>query len=153
MTVTVSNGSTVRVSVATNASLVAVAAADATAKAAAAQAAAVQRANHTGSQLLATISDFAGASISSARLVELTLAEAWQMAVTAVYSDGVVQTANVVWPDGSAGVFTTTTHNTTHGMIDAYTVTHVASGRTVTQPAVTRDAAGNITTSPALTVG
>lgn len=35
---------------------------------------------------------------------------------------------------------------------ELYTVTHVESGRTVTQAAVTRDATGNITVAPALVV-
>ena len=67
-------------------------------------------------------------------------------------SDGVITAAAVSWPDGSAGTFTRTTKNSTFLTIDAYTVTHTDSGKTVTQPAVTRDSNGNVTTQPALTI-
>ncbi len=67
-------------------------------------------------------------------------------------SDGVVTTATVKWPDASAGTFTTTTKNSTWLAIDAYTISHADSGKTVTQSAATRDADGLITTKPALTV-
>ena len=67
-------------------------------------------------------------------------------------SDGVITTATVSWPDASTGTFTRTTKNTTFLTIDAYTVTHTDSGKTVTQSAVTRDSSGNVTAQPALTV-
>lgn len=67
-------------------------------------------------------------------------------------SDGVITTASVLWPDGSAGTFTRTAKNATFMTIDAYTVTHTASGKTATQPAVTRDASGNVTAQPAITI-
>lgn len=67
-------------------------------------------------------------------------------------SDGVITTATVSWPDASTGTFTRTTKNATFLTIDAYTVTHTDSGKTVTQSAVTRDSSGNVTAQPALTV-
>ena len=67
-------------------------------------------------------------------------------------SDGVITTATVSWPDGSAGTFTRTTKNATFLTIDAYTVTHTDSAKTVTQAAVTRDSNGNVTAQPALTI-
>lgn len=67
-------------------------------------------------------------------------------------SADVITTATLTWPDGSAGVFTTTVKNNTFSAIDAFTVTHAASGRTVTQPTMTRDSIGNVTVRPALTV-
>lgn len=67
-------------------------------------------------------------------------------------SDDVITVATVAWPDGSAGTFTTTTKNATFLLVDAFTVTHSVSGKTVTQTAVTRNAAGSITAQPALTV-
>jgi hypothetical protein len=66
--------------------------------------------------------------------------------------DGVITTATVAWPDGSAGTYTVTTKNAIWLRVDAYTVTHTSSGKTVTQAAVTRDANGNITAQPALTI-
>lgn len=67
-------------------------------------------------------------------------------------SDNVITTATAKWPDGSAGTFTTTTKNSTWLAIDAFTITHTDSSKTVTQAAVTRDSEGNITVKPALTV-
>jgi hypothetical protein len=67
-------------------------------------------------------------------------------------SDSVITTGTVSWPDGSTGTFTRTSKNTTFLAIDAYTVTHSASGKTVTQPTMTRDASGNVTAQPALTI-
>ena len=67
-------------------------------------------------------------------------------------SDGVITTATVSWPDGSSGTFTTTSKNAIWLVIDSYTITHVDSGLTATQPLVTRDANGNIVAQPAITV-
>ena len=67
-------------------------------------------------------------------------------------TDGLITTASVVWPDGSAGVFTTTLKNSTFLTIDAYTITHVQSGKTATQAAVTRDLSGNVIAQPAITI-
>ena len=67
-------------------------------------------------------------------------------------SDGVLSSATVKWPDGSAGTFTRTSKNTTWLAVDAYTISHTDSGKTVTQTAVTRGTDGSITAKPALTV-
>lgn len=64
----------------------------------------------------------------------------------------VMASAVVKWPDGSAGVMTTTAIDATWKAIDAYTLTHATSGLTVTQAAVTRNADGLITHKPELTV-
>lgn len=66
--------------------------------------------------------------------------------------DGVITAADVTWPDGSAGVFTATTVNATWKAIDAYTVTHVATSKTVTQAAVTRNGSGEVIAVPVLTI-
>ena len=66
--------------------------------------------------------------------------------------DNVITVATVSWPDGSAGTFTRTNKNATHLTIDAYTITHTASSKTLTQALVTRNGAGKITAQPALTV-
>lgn len=67
-------------------------------------------------------------------------------------SDGVVTTATVKWPDGSAGTYTMTAKNSTWLCADSYTISHSDSGQTVTQASVSRNAAGEVTTKPALTV-
>ena len=81
-----------------------------------------------------------------------TEAGAYEATSVTLDSDQVVTTATVAWPDGSAGTFTTTTKSAAWLAVDAYTVSHTASGKTVTQAAVTRDADGNVTTKPALSV-
>lgn len=94
------------------------------------------------------------AGISAASLTEWTEAAAYQMtAIT--YSTSyprVVASATVAWPDGSSGTFTTDSTNASWEAVDAYHITHVASGKTITQAAVTRNANGSVTTKPPLTV-
>jgi hypothetical protein len=58
----------------------------------------------------------------------------------------------VTWPDGSGGTYTRTAKNATWLTVDAYTITHTVSGKTVTQAAVTRDSSGFVTVTPALTI-
>lgn len=67
-------------------------------------------------------------------------------------SDNVISSAAVKWPDGSGGTFTRTAKNSTFLTVDAYTVTHTDSGKTVTQPAVTRNSIGQVTAQPEPTV-
>jgi hypothetical protein len=83
-------------------------------------------------------------------------AEAGAYEMTAITYDethtSAVASATVKWPDGSAGAFAATSINSTHGLVDAYTITHADSGKVVTQAAVTRNTAGAVTVKPALTV-
>jgi hypothetical protein len=95
-----------------------------------------------------------GPGVAPAQLVEWTEAEAYET-LTVTYRvdvDTLVATATVRWPDGSAGVFTSTAADEEFGVIDAYTITHTGSGKTVTQAAVTRNGSGQITTKPPLVV-
>lgn len=64
-------------------------------------------------------------------------------------TDGAPTSADVVWPDGTEGVFTGTPSAIFPGSLDSYTITY-GTTRTYTQPPVTRDAAGNITDHPAI---
>ena len=95
-----------------------------------------------------------GATVTNAQLVAWTESESYEP--TSVTMDTtyplVPSTATVKWPDGSAGTYTTTTINDTWEAVDAYTVTHTASSKTVTQAAVTRDVNGRVTVKPALTI-
>lgn len=86
------------------------------------------------------------------RLVAMVAGEEYQLTAINYDADGVVTTATVLWPDGSAGVFTRTLKNQTFLVVDAFTITHANSGQTVTQAAVTRDANGNVIVQPELTV-
>lgn len=104
-------------------------------------------------QLDAAITNLAGgAAASDESLKEWTAGEDYEATAVTYDADGVVTTATVKWPDTSVGVFTTTSKNTTWLGIDAFTITHITSGKTVTQAAVTRDANGSITAKPALTI-
>jgi hypothetical protein len=85
-------------------------------------------------------------------LANWTLASAFSITSATRDSDGVITTASILWPDGSAGTFTRTAKNATFLTIDAYTATHTDSGKTATQAAVTRDSSGNVTAQPALTI-
>lgn len=95
-----------------------------------------------------------GASVTANQLIAWTEAEAYQL-TSIVYSPtytNTVNTGTVLWPDGSAGAWTTILINTTWEAIDTYSITHTDSGKTVTQPTVTRNAAGNVTIKPVLVV-
>ena len=93
-----------------------------------------------------------GAGVFDQTLKEWAEAGAYEATAVTLDSDQVVTTATLKWPDGSAGTYTTVTKNATWLAVDAYTASHTASGKTVTQSAVTRDSDGNVTTKPALSV-
>jgi hypothetical protein len=93
-----------------------------------------------------------GATASDQQLKDWTASEAFEPTAITRDGDDVITTATVKWPDGSAGTFTTVTKDATHLAINAFTVTHTLSGKTVTQPLMTRNANGAVTVKPALTV-
>ncbi|OGO26420.1 MAG: hypothetical protein A2136_05440 [Chloroflexi bacterium RBG_16_54_11] len=93
-----------------------------------------------------------GAAVEDDTLKEWTEGEDYELTAINRDSDGVITTATVKWPDGSGGTFTTTSKNSTWLAIDAYTISHTVSGKTVTQAAVTRNSSGDVTVKPALTV-
>jgi hypothetical protein len=93
-----------------------------------------------------------GVYVNDQRLKEWVSAEAFEIVAATYGVDGVLDSAIVKWPDGSAGVLTVTATNLSFMTVDAFTATHTLSGKTVTQPTVTRDAGGRVTVKPALTV-
>lgn len=67
-------------------------------------------------------------------------------------ADGAPTSADAVWPDGTAGLYTGTPSTAFPGLIDSYTITYGSPALiTYTQPAVTRNAAGDLTNRPAIT--
>lgn len=66
--------------------------------------------------------------------------------------NNVVTVGTALWPDGSSGVYTLVTKNATWLCADAWTLTHVYSGKTLTQALVTRNGAGYETVTPAITI-
>lgn len=93
-----------------------------------------------------------GAADIALLLRQWAQAEAYEPTAITRNADGLVTSATVKWPDGSAGTLTATNYNATHGVYDGYTITHASTGLTVTQAAVTRDGNGAVTVKPALTV-
>lgn len=94
-----------------------------------------------------------GGAVASAQLLrDWTTSESYEATAISLDANDVEISATVKWPDGSAGVRTTTVVNATYPAVDAYTVSHTVSGLVVTQAAVTRNANGVITAKPALTV-
>lgn len=82
-------------------------------------------------------------------------AESFQLVSATRDANGAIVTANIAWPDGATGVFTTDTTNSSFpGAIDAWHATYVHGDvqLTVTQPLVTRDANGAVTVQPAITI-
>lgn len=93
-----------------------------------------------------------GSDISDAMLIAWTESESYQGTSVTRDADGLPTSATIVWPDGSAGVFTRVSKNSTWLAVNEYTITHTDSGKTVTQPSLTWDAGGNMASKPALTV-
>lgn len=77
---------------------------------------------------------------------------AWQITSATYDSDLVLSNATVRWPDGATGTWQRTTKNATWLTVDAYTITHSSSGKTLTQGLILRDSNGNVTNAPAITV-
>jgi hypothetical protein len=99
------------------------------------------------------IRNLGGENTLDQTLAEWTEGIAYQLLSITRDSNGIITGATIKWPDGSSGVFTSTIIDSSFYAINAYTITHVASGKTITQPGVTRDTLGNIITKPDLTIG
>lgn len=69
------------------------------------------------------------------------------------YANGLLSTATVKWPDGTAGVFTVDFINPLYESVDEYHVTYLGeTTKTVTQPRITRNSDGQATNIPLMTV-
>ena len=99
-----------------------------------------------------TVSDPPLSNSTQQNIKAWTAGECYQLTASTYDSTGCLSIGTVVWPDGSAGTFTTTTKNSTFNVVDAFTVTHTNSGLTATQALVTRDTSGNVTVKPAITI-
>ena len=93
-----------------------------------------------------------GKHVQDDDLIKWAAGKNYELTTRTLDSEGRTTSAVVEWPDGSAGTYTATDYNTTHEVYDGYTISHTASGKTVTQAAVTRNADGAITLKPLLTV-
>lgn len=86
------------------------------------------------------------------RLKEWTQGKDYQPLKIYYDVDGNVTSSSVKWPDGSTGALNMADWNATHETWDGYSITHVDSGKTITQTAVTRNVDGAITDKPDLTI-
>lgn len=93
-----------------------------------------------------------GSTVLDSVLKYWTEGECYELTSITYDGDGVLSSAVAKWADGSSGVLTRTGKNTTWNAVSAYTITHVLSGKTVTQTTVTFDSNGNVTGKPLLTV-
>jgi hypothetical protein len=90
--------------------------------------------------------------MSDQRLVEIVSGESFEPIVIIRDNNGIATNATVKWPDGTFGVLTATSVNSTWYAVDAFTVTYTNRSKTVTQTSVTRDSFGAVTNKPALTI-
>jgi hypothetical protein len=102
----------------------------------------------------ATLTQLKNLISTDQRLKEMAECGSFIKSISSVTRDGDDVLTGIVfkWPDGSDGVFTLTTKNNTWLAVDAFTITHVTSGKIITQPAISRDSNGNISVKPAMTV-
>lgn len=88
-------------------------------------------------------------------LISWAYATAFRLVNAVRDANSAIVTANIVWPDGSSGIFTTTTASVEFpGAIDAWSATYLgpSGAKVVTQPLVTRDANGAVSAQPAITI-
>ena len=81
-------------------------------------------------------------------------AQTFQLVSAIRDANSAIITASIVWPDDTAGVFTTDIASTDFpGAIDAWHATYAGTpSKLITQTAVTRDANGAVTAQPAITI-
>ena len=82
------------------------------------------------------------------------LTQAFQVITATRDANGAIVSADISWPDGVLGVFTTDVASVTFpGAIDAWHATYLATvAKLITQPAVTRDSNGAVIAQPAITI-
>lgn len=87
-------------------------------------------------------------------LVTWSYTQAFQLVSATRDENGAIISANIVWPDGKLGIFTTDIASVDFpGAIDAWHATYVGTPtKTITQPSVTRDENGAVTIQPAITI-
>lgn len=94
------------------------------------------------------------ASSVGVQLMEWGLVQSFQVISATRDSNSTIITANIRWPDGTLGVFTTDVASVDFpGAIDAWHATYLGSPtKTITQPLVTRDVDGAVIAKPAITI-
>lgn len=99
----------------------------------------------TLARLLAFVSETVNAD-----LVAWTVADSYRYVGAPTYGTGanagVIVGATIVWPDSSGGVLAVSVVDPVWLVWTSYTITHVASGKTVTVTGLVMDSDGEITT-------
>lgn len=111
--------------------------------------------NQTNAQVNADTTEILATEPGSTEwLIAVTNASAFTFTSKTLDANEAITTGTVTWPDGTAGVFTTTTASSTFpGAVDAFTLTYIGTTtKTVTQGMVTRNTDGVITAKPQPTV-
>lgn len=90
----------------------------------------------------------------SVSLLSWAYSSSFQLVSATRDANEAIVTANIVWPDGVSGVFTTDVASTAFpGAIDAWHATYLSTPvKTVTQPTVTRDGNGAVIIQPAIII-
>ncbi|MEX3764397.1 hypothetical protein [Paraburkholderia phenoliruptrix] len=89
------------------------------------------------------------------KLLAWAYASAFQLKSATRDANEAIVSAQIVWPDGATGTFTTDSASTAFpGAVDAWHATYVNGSitHTVTQPAITRDAGGGVLKQPDITI-
>lgn len=90
--------------------------------------------------------------LSDQQLIAYVDGESYHVLTAQRDSDEIVTNATVLWPDGTYGVFTRLSKNTSIPAINSYSVTYTNRSITITQPTLSRDSAGAATNVPALII-
>lgn len=108
----------------------------------------------TNAELAATAAQTTAAQINGYNLSTWALTQAFQVITATRDANGAITSADIKWPDGVLGVFTTDVASVAFpGAIDAWHATYLATvTKLITQPAVTRDSNGAVTAQPAITI-
>ena len=103
---------------------------------------------------ISQIADIAVGTMQSSALLGWAYGSLFRVVTATRDANGAITTASIIWPDGTAGAFTTDTASTAFpGAIDAWHATYASSpAKTITQPAVTRDSSGAVIAQPAITI-
>lgn len=99
------------------------------------------------------IVDFGGLSTSAtAYLYWSFLTVGYRLVDYSYDANGILETASVVWPDGSTGTWTTLEKDFLWQTYNSFQITHDASGGVFTQPPYVRNTRGEVTHAPLPTV-
>lgn len=107
-----------------------------------------------GQSKKALLTDVAKFGESGRNLLAWAYSSSFRLVNAARNDNGAIITADIVWPDGVPGVFTSDVLNQTHlGAIDAWHATYQSTpAKTVVQTAVSRDLNGAVIAQPAITI-